>query len=706
MIPVNTRGDLAPAPIPAPVLIPAPPQPPEDPAPAVPIAPQMQTVRVPDDPRGTKRRREEESPEAGEPALKLARAESSDEERTSDEESELDFKDYQESLVYLIHSGHAEDARELIEKWPTLREAHDAGEEGLTPLCLAASLGQLNIVHMLAIAGCDTNTPSGNGTTPLMCAAEQGDVKMIDTLCRLAANPSLINQKTGWNALTYALVNKHLDACKVLITEGADLCQILNISDGKGGQFTAQTPLFLAILLDFVELIDWWLDEKKLPADFWDPSENTTIVNVALANGALAVIRSLVKRGANLTYPPFITADNRHLRGPWTIAMHFKHYHVIEYLLNEGIPLTVAALTNSSLTPDLHAIQRRLKNSEACNWLGSGVTTDLYIHLPTQVAKDTRADRVIDKQLWHHPERAIEHLARCGVGISDITTNAALASWCDLGLLGIMLVNKNFIEMGVRAAHLLGPTISLEERFTSGRQALEAQQTQILVELLSEELCSPSWPQCFSGLKLTAKGEQIMNQIAVAQGELMLKGIANLRARFERQVVSLPDICMNVYISRTNQLNEADLNRRITGEWGLYEPIARAVIRLIKVSHEKLCALDPARVTPEFAALPLEEQLRHVIVDTLEEWDKIPEIVETLLKCDASVLDFVSNLLFQQWRLFGEAFGVTKPRYSQFGPRPLSSSDSESVLQDEPVMEVDEAPVLAASSRESAPIPQ
>jgi hypothetical protein len=78
MIPVNTRGDLAPAPIPAPVLIPAPPQPPEDPAPPVTIAPQMQTVRVPDDPRGTKRRRKEESPEAGEPALKLARAESSD----------------------------------------------------------------------------------------------------------------------------------------------------------------------------------------------------------------------------------------------------------------------------------------------------------------------------------------------------------------------------------------------------------------------------------------------------------------------------------------------------------------------------------------------------------------------------------------------------------------------------------------------------
>jgi hypothetical protein len=75
------------------------------------------------------------------------------------------------------------------------------------------------------------------------------------------------------------------------------------------------------------------------------------------------------------------------------------------------------------------------------------------------------------------------------------------------------------------------------------------------------------------------------------------------------------------------------------------------------------------------------EQLRQVMVDLLEDWDKIPELVETLLKCDAQALDVVSDLLFQQWRLFGEAFGVTKPLYSKFGPhRPEA----------EPVMEVDE----------------
>jgi hypothetical protein len=85
------------------------------------------------------------------------------------------------------------------------------------------------------------------------------------------------------------------------------------------------------------------------------------------------------------------------------------------------------------------------------------------------------------------------------------------------------------------------------------------------------------------------------------------------------------------------------------------------------------------------------EQLRYVMVDLLEDWDKIPELVETLLKCDAQELDFTSDLLFQQWRLFGEAFGVTKPRYSLFGPQrveaePLmevAGNDSESLIEEQ-----------------------
>ncbi|MFM2106949.1 MAG: hypothetical protein RLZZ513_17, partial [Pseudomonadota bacterium] len=64
----------------------------------------------------------------------------------------------------------------------------------------------------------------------------------------------------------------------------------------------------------------------------------------------------------------------------------------------------------------------------------------------------------------------------------------------------------------------------------------------------------------------------------------------------------------------------------------------------------------------------------------------------------------VPDLLFQQWRLLCEAFGVTKPRYSHFGPRPLSTSESEPVIQGEPVMEVDESPAASVSRRDAQPV--
>jgi len=198
-----------------------------------------------------------------------------------------------------------------------------------------------------------------------------------------------------------------------------------------------------------------------------------------------------------------------------------------------------------------------------------------------------------------------------------------------------------------------------------------------------------------------------MNQIAEAQIGLLLKGIAHLRERFAGDVTSLPGLCVTRYILITQQLNQEDLYTKMTMSWGLYDPVARAVLRLIQEALGNLRLLDANSPSKEFSEKSLAEKLRIAMVDLLEVWDKVPEIVAAIVESSNNEKAHgVPDLLFQQWRLFGEAFGVTKPRYSQFGPRPLGSSDSESVLQGEPVMEVDEAPVLAVSSREASPLPQ
>lgn len=173
-----------------------------------------------------------------------------------------------------------------------------------------------------------------------------------------------------------------------------------------------------------------------------------------------------------------------------------------------------------------------------------------------------------------------------------------------------------------------------------------------------------------------------MNQIAIAQGELLMKGIARLRERFSAQVATLPLVCMNTYITLSHQLNEPDFYRKMTLEWGLYDPVARAVLRLVKQACGKLRDLRPKETSLEFSTMPPDEQLRRVIVDLLEEWDKIPEIVETFRKIkEPEKLDIVSELLFQQWRLFSEAFGVTKPRYSPFGPHKTENDEPELLME-------------------------
>jgi hypothetical protein len=403
-------------------------------------------------------------------------------------------------------------------------------------------------------------------------------------------------------------------------------------------------------------------------------------LNLAVSYGALKVVRSLLQRGADPENVIMLGRNKEQLMGVWAVAIHFQRWEMVEHLLSAGLRIRLPTSTNSALN----------------SYIGAGIGADIYIHLASQAQAKLPADRVTDAQLRQHPERIIEGLAeRCFLSSSPQQLSAA-SWWRDQGLLSVPFGNSAGMQHFIAGAVLLGQNVYYPERYPSITGATQAQQSQMLVEFLSDAICSPDWPQRFSGWKLTPQGEQTMNQIAVAQGELVLKGVANLREQFEKQVASLPSLCINSYITLAHQINEPDLYRKMTREWGLYDPVARAAIRLVKEAYEKLRALPSQRIPPEFAAMSPSEQLRQVMVDLLEDWDKIPEVVETLLKCDAQALDVVSDLLFQQWRLFGEAFGVTKPRYSKFGPhRPEA----------EPVMEVDEGHPTTRATVPLTPIP-
>jgi ankyrin repeat protein len=668
MFPVPATGNLASAPVPVPIQAPA--QQHGNPAPQVPnTAPQVNNVVVPDDPRGTKRSRENNPQDSDEPVLKLARTEPA---------AAPDGPE--QKLIKAIESGDLSGVQMLLRQSPQLLNSYLPGNAGPTPLCLAAKCGQKEIAGFLLSSGSPINAPSRNGTTPLMFASQWGHVEVIRQLCLLGADPLAIYPSTGLDTLAIAIYYKQLGACKELIANGADMTRLYSIPGINGGPSSTFSPLRCAIGHDFGELVDWWLDSNELVADTQEPSTSTTLLNLAVSYGALTVIRSLLQRGADPDTGVMITQDNKQTKGIWAVAFHFHNWEVIEWLLSEGYRINLTMPANSAL----------------CLRFGFGIGSDICIQLVSKAQAKTPADRITNAQLRQHPEKAIEGLVASDFFSSNLLKPTTIAWWCDQGLLSVPFGSSALIQNFIAGDRLLGQNVFYPERFPSITGATQAQQLQMLVEFLSDTICSPDWPQRFSGWKLTPQGEQTMNQIAVAQGELLLKGVANLREQFEKQVASLPSLCMISYITLAHQINEPDLYRKMTREWGLYDPVARAAIRLVKEAYEKLRALPSQRIPPEFAAMSPSEQLRHVMVELLEDWDKIPELVETLLKCDAQALDVVSDLLFQQWRLIGEAFGVTKPRYSKFGPHRLEA---------EPVMEVDEGHPTTRATVPLTPIP-
>ena len=83
-----------------------------------------------------------------------------------------------------------------------------------TPLCVAISKGELEIVKKFVEYGADVNEKS-NGLTPLMIAATYNKVEIIKYLLSKGANPKIATE-SGYTALKFAELSKSTEAAEVL----------------------------------------------------------------------------------------------------------------------------------------------------------------------------------------------------------------------------------------------------------------------------------------------------------------------------------------------------------------------------------------------------------------------------------------------------------------------------------------------------------
>jgi ankyrin repeat protein len=226
-----------------------------------------------------------------------------------------------ESLMVAVEEGNIHELKELIDKGANVNQVDE--EEGVTPLIQACMFGRVDAVGALIHAGANIETPdSANGATPLMWAAirdpgkearEKGipipSLKAKNEIVRLllkAGANAKAKDSWGGTPLLWAADEGNLEIAKMLLKAGADP----NAGDGDG-----LTPLMASANYEttgHLQLMHVLLDAKA--SIHAQNKMGDTALFYAINNMGAENAQVLLKAGAdvnhqnNLGYTPLMRA--------------------------------------------------------------------------------------------------------------------------------------------------------------------------------------------------------------------------------------------------------------------------------------------------------------------------------------------------------------------------------------------------------------
>jgi uncharacterized protein len=178
---------------------------------------------------------------------------------------------------------------------------------GSSPLAEAVRVASVELVAMLLEAGADANVGNEDGQTPLMLAARTGNLAVAKQLVEHGADVNAREHFRDQSALMWAAAEGHVDLVAFLVSKKADLSVRAKANDWPS-QITNEprvqyrptgglTPLLYAARAGCLGCVKA-IVEGGADVDRPNPDGMTPMM-MALDNGAPAVARYLLDRGAN-----------------------------------------------------------------------------------------------------------------------------------------------------------------------------------------------------------------------------------------------------------------------------------------------------------------------------------------------------------------------------------------------------------------------
>jgi uncharacterized protein len=230
---------------------------------------------------------------------------------------------------------------------------------GETPLMQAARRGNVDMVRALLAAKADPNAKEKNGgQNALMWALSQRHAAVAEELIRGGANV-LTGSKNDFTPLMFAAQQGDVDSVRILLKAGAK---------PEGYEAGTITPLIIAAAMNHVEVVDLLLDNGANPNTVDWRGYNALLlvvrdsqygIDLARKDKIFAIVKSLLAHGANpnlqLKQPKAITANDVSLNGATAIllAAEVNNTEVVKALLDAGADPRIT--TEQGMTPMIMA---------------------------------------------------------------------------------------------------------------------------------------------------------------------------------------------------------------------------------------------------------------------------------------------------------------------------------------------------------------